>query len=37
MSSHLSFRAATAHKVGDRGEVRYDADHPERSLWTGSP
>ena len=36
MSGHLSFRAATAHKVGDRGEVRYDARHPEHSLWAES-
>ena len=34
-SGYLSFREATAWQAGDRGEVRYDAEHPERSLWVG--
>lgn len=35
-SGYLSFREATAWQAGDRGEVRYDAEHPERSLWAGT-
>lgn len=34
-SGLLSFREATACQVGDSGDVRYDAEHPERSLWAG--
>ncbi|HUG56283.1 MAG TPA: DUF3592 domain-containing protein [Candidatus Limnocylindrales bacterium] len=36
-SGYLSFAQATAWQAGDRGEVRYDAEHPERSLWAGTP
>ncbi|HUG74444.1 MAG TPA: DUF3592 domain-containing protein [Acidimicrobiia bacterium] len=32
-SGLLSFTGATAWQPGDTGEVRYDPEHPERSLW----
>lgn len=34
-SGLLSFSEATAWQAGDSGDVRYDAEHPERSVWVG--
>ncbi len=35
-SGYLSFQEANAWEAGERGDVRYDAEHPERSVWAGT-